>query len=278
MAPHLAVPRFRAVVALPAAGERRAVTHLEVSGLSVRYGAVRALDDITLDVERGGSVALLGANGAGKTTVLRAIGGLLAYHGGRVVGGDIRFEGRSTGRADASSLVAGGIAQALEGRRVFAELTVAENLRVGAFAARGPRRQAAVRDEMLELFPILRERLDQRAGLLSGGQQQMLAIARAIMAQPRLLLLDEPSLGLAPIVVAEIAAALRRINAGGTSILLADQNTTLALRATDRAYLLESGRLRTSAPTQELVLDDALRASYLGTSRGHEQVAHEVAV
>jgi branched-chain amino acid transport system ATP-binding protein len=252
------------------------VSHLEVSGLSVRYGAVRALHDVSLDVERGGSVALLGANGAGKTTMLRTIGGLLAYHGGSVVAGDIRFEGRSTARADASSLVAGGIAQALEGRRVFPELTVAENLRVGAFAARGPRRQAAVRDEMFELFPILRERAGQRAGLLSGGQQQMLAIARAIMAQPRLLLLDEPSLGLAPIVVAEIADALRRINAGGTSILLADQNTTLALRATDHAYLLESGRLRTCRPTGQLVLDDALRASYLGTGSGHDEVAHVV--
>jgi len=252
------------------------VNHLEVSGLGVRYGAVRALHDVTLNVERGGSVALLGANGAGKTTVLRTIGGLLAYHGGCVVSGDIRFEGRSTSRADASSLVAGGIGQALEGRRVFAELTVAENLRVGAFAARGQRRQAAVRDELVELFPILRERLDQRAGLLSGGQQQMLAIARAIMAQPRLLLLDEPSLGLAPIVVAEIADALRRINANGTSILIADQNTTLALRATDRAYLLESGRVRSHGATEELVLDDTLWASYLGTSRGHEQVAEEV--
>jgi branched-chain amino acid transport system ATP-binding protein len=252
------------------------VNHLEVSGLGVRYGAVRALHDVTLNVERGGSVALLGANGAGKTTVLRALGGLLSYHGGCVVSGAIRFEGRPTGRADASALVAGGIGQALEGRRVFAELTVAENLRVGAFAARGPRTRHAVRDELLELFPILRERLDQRAGLLSGGQQQMLAIARAIMAQPRLLLLDEPSLGLAPIVVAEIADALRRINAGGTSILLADQNTSLALRATDYAYLLESGRVRSHGPTGQLVLDDTLRASYLGTSRGHDQVAQEV--
>jgi ABC-type branched-subunit amino acid transport system ATPase component len=253
------------------------MTVLQVSGLSVRYGAVRALHDVSLEVPRGASVALLGANGAGKTTMLRAVGGLLRYHGGSVAGGDIRFEGRCTARADASTLVAGGIGQALEGRRIFPELTVAENLRMGAFAAgRGPRSRDAVRDELLELFPILRERLGQRAGLLSGGQQQMLAIARAIMAQPRLLLLDEPSLGLAPIVVAEIADALRRINAGGTSILLADQNTTLALRATDHAYLLESGRLRGHGPTAELVLDDTLRASYLGTSRGHEQVAQEV--
>jgi branched-chain amino acid transport system ATP-binding protein len=250
------------------------VSHLEVSGLSVRYGAVRALHDVTLDVKPGESIALLGANGAGKTTVLRAIGGLLAYHGGSVVGGEIRFEGRLTGRADASTLVAGGIAQALEGRRVFADLTVAENLRVGAFVAR--RRAADVREELLDLFPILRERLGQRAGLLSGGQQQMLAIARAIMAQPRLLLLDEPSLGLAPIVVAEIADALRRINSGGTAILIADQNTTMALRATDRAYLLESGRVRCEAPTEQLVLDDKLRASYLGTAAGHEQVSEEV--
>ena len=254
---HIAGPRLPASGRPTGGRERRDVSHLEVGGLSVRYGAVRALHDVTLDVERGRSVALLGANGAGKTTLLRTIGGLLAYHGGCIVGGEIRFEGRSTGRADASSLVARGIAQSLEGRRVFAELTVGENLRVGAFSACGSRPRGAVRDELLELVPILRERLDQRAGLLSGGQQQMLAIARAIMAQPRLLLLDEPSLGLAP-------------------ILLADQNTTLALRATDHAYLLESGRIRCSAPTQELVLDDALRASYLGTSCGHEQVAHEV--
>jgi ABC-type branched-subunit amino acid transport system ATPase component len=252
------------------------VHHLEVSGLTVRYGAVRALHDVSLDVQQGACVALLGANGAGKTTLLRAVGGLLGYHGGCVASGTIRFEGRETGRADASALVAAGIGQALEGRRIFGELTVAENLRVGSFAARGRRGPSAVRGELLELFPILRERLSQRAGLLSGGQQQMLAIARAIMAQPRLLLLDEPSLGLAPIVVGEIADALRRINAAGTSILVADQNTALAVRATDYAYLLESGRVRAHAPTDELVLDDALRASYLGTSGGHEQVAEEV--
>jgi ABC-type branched-subunit amino acid transport system ATPase component len=250
---------------------------LEVNGLSVRYGAVKALHEVSLQIPAGGSVALLGANGAGKTTMLRAIGGLLAYHGGRVAAGDIRCEGHSTVGRDASRLVAAGIAQSLEGRRVFADLTVAENLRLGAFAAGQRRREASVRDEMLELFPALLEYLHHRAGLLSGGQQQMLAIARAIMAQPRLLLLDEPSLGLAPIVVSEIADALRLINARGTAILLADQNTTLALHASGHAYLLESGRLRADGPTQDLLLDDALRASYLGTSSGHDQVVQEVA-
>jgi branched-chain amino acid transport system ATP-binding protein len=248
---------------------------LEITDLCVRYGAVLAVQGVTLEIPSGGSVALLGANGAGKTTMLRAIGGLLGYHGGRVVAGDIRFEGRSIAGRDASQLVARGIGQALEGRRVFADLTVAENLRLGAFAAADPGRTASVRDEMLELFPILRERLDQRAGLLSGGQQQMLAIVRAIMAQPRLLLLDEPSLGLAPIVVAEIAEALQRINERGTSILLADQNTTLALHASGHAYLLESGCLRADGPTQELLLDDTCRESYLGTSSGHDQVVKE---
>jgi branched-chain amino acid transport system ATP-binding protein len=247
--------------------------HLEVNGLSVRYGAVLALHEVSLELPAGGAVALLGANGAGKTTMLRTIGGLLGYHGGRVAGGDVRFEGRSITGLDAARLVASGIGQALEGRRVFADLTVAENLRLGAFAAR--RSEAQLRDQMLELFPPLREFLGQRAGLLSGGQQQMLAIARAIMAQPRLLLLDEPSLGLAPIVVSEIADALRRINESGTSILLSDQNTTLALHATGHAYLLENGCVCADGPTQELLLDDTVRAAYLGTSSGHEQVEKE---
>ena len=248
---------------------------LEVQEVTVRYGgAVLALEDVSLDVGAGEAVALLGANGAGKTTLLRAVGGLLAYHGGAVVSGDIRFDGRSTRRADAARLVAAGIAQTLEGRRVFAELTV------GAEPAprrvRGARDRERRRDEVFELFPILRERVDQRAGLLSGGQQQMLAIGRALMAAPRLLLLDEPSLGLAPIVVGEIGEALRRIADAGTAILLADQSTTLALRVTRHAHLLESGRALTSGPTGELLLDDAVRASYLGTASGHALVAEEV--
>ena len=218
---------------------------LEVQQVQVRYGgAVLALEDVSFDVQAGATVALLGANGAGKTTLLRAIGGLLAYHGGAVVSGDIRFDGRSTLRSDAARLVA---------------------------------RERGIRRDVLELFPILSERLDQPAGLLSGGQQQMLAIARALMARPRLLLLDEPSLGLAPIVVGEIADALQRIAAAGTAILLADQSTTLALRATGHAHLLESGRARMSGPTDELLLDDAVRASYLGTADGHALVEEEAA-
>jgi branched-chain amino acid transport system ATP-binding protein len=248
---------------------------LELTDLTVRYGGVLALHEASIELPRGGAVALLGANGAGKTTMLRAIGGLLGYHGGRVTGGSIAFEGRSTVGLDAARLVAAGVGQALEGRRVFADLTVAENLRLGAFAVRNGRRESEVRDEMLEVFPPLRDALSQRAGLLSGGQQQMLAIARAIMAQPRLLLLDEPSLGLAPIVVSEIAEALGRVNAGGTSILLSDQNTTLALQATGHAYLLENGRVCAEGPTHELLLDDTVRASYLGTSSGHDEVAQE---
>jgi branched-chain amino acid transport system ATP-binding protein len=248
---------------------------LEVNDLCVRYGPVYALHGVSLEIPRGGAVALLGANGAGKTTMLRSIGGLLAYHGGRIARGTVSFEGHSTAGLDASRLVAGGIGQSLEGRRVFADLTVAENLRLGAFAAGRARDEGHVRNEMLDLFPALREQVSQRAGLLSGGQQQMLAIARAIMAQPRLLLLDEPSLGLAPIVVAEIAEALRRINEGGTAILLSDQNTTLALHTTGHAYLLENGRVCAEGPTQQLLVDDTVRATYLGTAAGHDDVLQE---
>jgi len=250
---------------------------LEVEDVVVRYGGVmHALEGVTLTVPAAGAVALLGANGAGKTTLLRAVGGLLGYHRGAVVAGDIRFDGESTRRLDTARLVARGVAQTLEGRRVLGELTVAQNLRLGAFALGDRGREAELRDGVLKLFPILEQRLDQRAGLLSGGQQQMLAIGRALMADPRLLLLDEPSLGLAPIVVAEIAEALSRIRAQGTALLLADQSTALALRCTDTAYLLENGSIRATGPTAELLLDDELRASYLGTASGHDLVVGEV--
>jgi ABC-type branched-subunit amino acid transport system ATPase component len=250
---------------------------LEVDDVVVRYGGVvLALERVSLHVPAGGAVALLGANGAGKTTLLRAVGGLLGYHRGAIVSGEIRFDGRSTRRLDAARLVARGVAQTLEGRRMLAELTVAQNLRLGAFALGDRDREAVLRDEVLTLFPILAQRLEQRAGLLSGGQQQMLAIGRALMAGPRLLLLDEPSLGLAPIVVAEIAEALQRIREQGTAILLADQSTALAMRCTDSAFLLENGRLRATGATGQLLLDDELRASYLGTAGGRDLVLDEL--
>jgi ABC-type branched-subunit amino acid transport system ATPase component len=242
---------------------------LEVEKLRVTYGgSVLALEDVSFSVPDGGAVALLGANGAGKSTALRAVTGLLRFHGGQVTAGSIRFAGRSIVGADAAALVAAGIAQVLEGRRVFAELTVAENLRVGAFQGRARRREREIREELAELFPLLAERADQPAGLLSGGQQQVLAIARALMSQPRLLLLDEPSLGLAPRVVAEIGQALRTINERGCALLLIEQSTALALRATSYAYLLETGRIRAHAPTAELLADERVRASYLGAPAG----------
>jgi branched-chain amino acid transport system ATP-binding protein len=239
---------------------------LEVENLRVAYGgAVLALDDVTFSVPEGGAVALLGANGAGKTTALRAVTGLLRFHGGQVIGGSIRFDGHDVLRAGTASLVAAGIGQVLEGRRVFDDLTVAENLRVGAFPARGRRPEREIRDQVEELFPVLARRAGQPAGLLSGGEQQMLAIARALMAQPRLLLLDEPSLGLAPRVVAHIGAALREINRLGCALLLVEQSTSLVLRVSDRAYLLETGCVCADGPTQALLSDGRVRASYLGT-------------
>jgi ABC-type branched-subunit amino acid transport system ATPase component len=241
---------------------------LEADELRVRYrGTGLVLDGISFEVPEAGSVALLGANGAGKTTALRAVTGLLRFHGGHVVGGELRFDGRSILGRSPDSLVAAGIAQVLEGRRVFAELSVAENLRIGAFAPRARRRERDLREQQLELFPVLRNRLEQKAGLLSGGEQQMLAIARALMAQPRLLLLDEPSLGLAPRMVAQIGEALRAIVETGTAaVLLVEQSTALALRTTTHAYLLETGRIKAHDATEALLADERVRASYLGTA------------
>ena len=251
---------------------------LVVSGLTVTYGgAVLALEDVDVEVPEEGSVGLLGANGAGKTTLLRAVTGLLRYQNGQVVRGSVRFQGRDITHADPASLVAAGIAQVLEGRRVFRDLSVAENLRAGAFSARDRRREPAVREHVMTLFPVLRERLGQSAGFLSGGEQQMLAIARALMAQPRLLLLDEPSLGLAPLVVKQIGETLREINGQGVALLLVDQSTALALRVTRHGYLLENGRIAHSAPTAELLADERVRASYLGTARADARLFEEAA-
>lgn len=256
-----------------------ALSLLEVAELRVLYGgAVLALERATLCVPEGGAVALLGPNGAGKTTLLRAASGLLSYHRGEVRSGAVRFDGRSIARVDAARLVARGIGQCLEGRRVFADLTVSENLRCGAFVRRARPAASARARELLALFPRLAERLDWPAGLLSGGEQQMLAISRALMCRPRLLLLDEPSLGLAPVLVEEIGAALRRVVADGTSLLLVDQSTSLALRATDHAFLLVSGQTRADAPTAALLSDDRVRESYLGTRAGSDQVLSKTEV
>ena len=256
----------------------RAVALLDVRDLTVRYGgAVLALEGVSFQVEEGGAVALLGANGAGKTTVLRAVSGLLRFNGGAVERGSIRFDGHSVVGRDAASLVAAGVAQVLEGRRVFRDLTVAENLRAGAFSARDRTRGADVRQRVLDLFPILAQRLQVPAGLLSGGEQSMLSIGRALMAQPRLLLLDEPSLGLAPLVVQQIGETLRRINEEGAALLLVDQSTSLALSTTRQAHLMETGRIVGSGATTELLTDERVRKAYLGTTAGGAEVEQLVA-
>lgn len=179
-------------------------------------------------------VALLGANGAGKTTLLRALTGLLSFHDGRITAGEVLFEGVPVGRASATALVRRGMAQVMEGRRIFAELTVEENLRAGAVTVRDRRSVAATTREVLEGFPLLAERRGNQAGYLSGGEQQMLAIGRALMSSPRLLLLDEPSLGLAPLIVAQIAERIGALNAAGTTVLLVEQNAAMALASSPR--------------------------------------------
>jgi branched-chain amino acid transport system ATP-binding protein len=249
------------------------VNLLSVEGLTVRYGGtLLAVNSVSFDVPDGGAVSLLGANGAGKSTILRAISGLLRFHSGAVTGGRVRFGGRDITGAECSRLVHLGIAQVLEGRRIFADLTTAENLRAGGFAGR--HRGDDVRAHVLGLFPQLEPRLHVAAGLLSGGEQQMLAIGRALMARPRLLLLDEPSLGLAPLVVRRIGEVLSTINRhDGVGLLVVEQSTALALATTSRAHLLETGRIVRSAPTSEMVADESVRASYLGTVAGGDLVS-----
>ena len=236
---------------------------LEVRGLSARYGAVAALRDVSLDVHAGELVALIGANGAGKSTLLRAIAGLVAPAAGRVA-----LDGRDvTGQAP-EAMIRAGVALVPERRRGFAPLTVLDNLELGGYALpRGhdfrSRLEAGV-EEAYRLFPVLRRRRDQLAGTLSGGEQQMLAIGRALMTRPRLLLCDEPSLGLAPLVVAEIMRLLSTLREAGTTILLVEQNARMALRSADRAYVLEVGSVVLSGAATDLLEDDQLKAAYLG--------------
>ncbi|WP_189824360.1 MULTISPECIES: ABC transporter ATP-binding protein [Streptomyces] len=238
---------------------------LEVRGLSVGYGPVRALRGVTLDVPAGSVVAVLGGNGAGKSTLLRAVSRTLRHHGGAVAEGSVSYDGRDLHGTSAARVVAAGLVQVPEGRQVFARMTVADNLRAGALGASGGRAAAKrAQARVHDLFPVLADRAHQRAGLLSGGEQQMLALGRALMSDPRLLLLDEPSLGLAPLMAARIAETVRRINADGTSVLLVEQNAALALRLATTAYVLDVGEVALHGPAAELAASDEVRRRYLG--------------
>lgn len=232
---------------------------LEVRGLCVRYGAIQALHAVDMVVRQGQIVTLIGGNGAGKTSTLRAISGMIAPSAGSV-----RFDGREITGVASHQIARMGLSHAPEGRGVFANMSVSENLDLGAYARRDKAGIAADREKALALFPRLKERLTQAAGTLSGGEQQMLAIARALMARPRLLLLDEPSLGLAPQVVQTIFRIIRDINMAGTTILLVEQNAHMALRAAHQAYVLEVGRISMSGPAGTLAASDEVRRAYLG--------------
>jgi branched-chain amino acid transport system ATP-binding protein len=233
---------------------------LEVQDLHVHYGHIQALRGISLGVDEGEVVAILGANGAGKTTLMRTLSGLIAPRGG-----NIRFAGRDITGLDASKIVRLGIAQSPEGRRVFGTLSVAENLRLGGFT-RTPRETEASCDDVYRIFPRLHERRAQLAGTLSGGEQQMLAIGRALAARPRLLLLDEPSLGLAPLIVRGIFQVLAQVRATGVTILLVEQNARMALKLADRGYVLETGRIGHAGSSRELLQSPEIQAAYLGKS------------
>ena len=230
---------------------------LRVEGLEVRYGAIQALRGVGFEVHAGEIVTLIGSNGAGKSTLLRAVSGLLRPSAGRIQLEGIDITGRKP-----EAIVALGCSHVPEGRRIFANLSVLENLQMGAFPKRGG--EAENLERVFALFPRLRERLTQPAGTLSGGEQQMLAISRALMAEPLLLLCDEPSLGLAPLLVQQIFAILREINQQGTTVVLVEQNARQALRVAQRAYVLETGALVLSGAAADLARDPRVRAAYLG--------------
>ncbi len=232
---------------------------LTLENVSVNYGAIEALTNITLHIEQGEVVTLIGANGAGKTTTLRTITGLLEPKEGRVM-----YEGKQISGMPTHKLVPMGIAMSPEGRGVFANLSVRENLEMGAFIRKDKKGIADDMERGFTLFPRLKEREQQKAGTLSGGEQQMLAMARALMSRPRLLLLDEPSLGLAPLVVHSIFMAIDEIKAEGTTIMLVEQNANAALHHSDRAYVLETGRIVMEGSSTELAADPRVKEAYLG--------------
>jgi branched-chain amino acid transport system ATP-binding protein len=235
---------------------------LQINGLVASYGLIRALDGVSLAVAEGEIVAVIGPNGAGKTTLMRALTGLL-----KPTGGSITFRGEPVAGRPSEAIVALGMSLVPEGRRVFQPLTVRDNLLLGGFLRLRRGESRAVDEDlarMFALFPRLEERASQLAGSLSGGEQQMLSIGRALMARPRLLLLDEPSMGLAPIVVGEIFRTFARLRETGTTILISEQNARMALKTADRAYVLESGKLVRTAPSAALLSDPSVMEAYLG--------------
>jgi branched-chain amino acid transport system ATP-binding protein len=232
---------------------------LEVNDLSVSYGAIRALHGVSFHVNEGEVVTLIGANGAGKSTTLRAISGLLPVDAGEVI-----YNGQNITGVEASRIVRRGLVHVPEGRRIFAPLTVRENLEMGAFTRRDKAEIEETMQYVFRLFPRLKERLEQTGGTLSGGEQQMLAVGRALMAKPRLLLMDEPSMGLAPILVEEIFEIIGEISQEGVTILLVEQNAHMALSVANRGYVLETGAVGLFGASQELAANPRVRAAYLG--------------
>ena len=235
---------------------------LEIKDLHVSYGGIRALRGVSLNVPDGKIVTLIGANGAGKSTLMRTISGLV-----KAQSGSILWNGQELLGKPIDQIVASGIAMSPEGRRVFSDLTVLENLKIGAYLRKDKAETEKDLEWVYSLFPRLRERSWQSAGTLSGGEQQMLAVGRALMSKPKLLMLDEPSLGLAPIVVREIFDIIRTVNQQGITVLLNEQNANMALKVADYAYVLETGTLTLSGTGTELLADESVKAAYLGTKR-----------
>jgi branched-chain amino acid transport system ATP-binding protein len=232
---------------------------LEVRNLSVFYGDAQALEDVSLSVDRGTIVAIVGANGAGKTSLIRTIAGM---H--RPASGQIAFEGADIAGLPSHRVCDLGVGQVAEGRQIFPSLTVAENLDMGAMLPRARRKRTDNRERMLAMFPRLKERLAQAAGTLSGGEQQMLAIARCLMGEPKLIMFDEPSLGLAPTIVHDVLQTIRDLNAAGTTCVLVEQNVAVSLKIAHRAYVLENGRVALSGTGEALLADERVRQAYLG--------------
>jgi len=232
---------------------------LEIDDVHVYYGAIHAVKGVSLEVKQGEIVTLIGANGAGKSTTLRAINGLTHSRQG-----SIRFQGRDITKASSHSIVKAGIAQSPEGRRLFPRMSVTENLEMGAFQRTDRENFAEDMDRVFELFPRLHERRTQKAGTLSGGEQQMCAIGRALMARPKLLLLDEPSMGLAPIFVDRIFETVVEVNKQGTPVLLVEQNALMALEVAKRGYVMETGRIALQGPASDLKTNEQVRKTYLG--------------